>query len=94
MNWSEMQSPASAVGAGAFHIHRRDSEGHERLNAEVVNSVVERVRDACKLLVGVTTWEWMEPDVEPPAELVREWCAPDYTTVNLRSQGQWRSCGL
>jgi uncharacterized protein (DUF849 family) len=35
-----------AAGAGAVHLHPRDAEGRERLDATVVDSVVERVRAA------------------------------------------------
>jgi uncharacterized protein (DUF849 family) len=75
------------VGARSFHIHPRDSEGRERLDAEVVDRVVEKVRDACGVPVGVTTGAWIEPDIERRVALVRAWSAPDYTTVNLSEPG-------
>jgi uncharacterized protein (DUF849 family) len=75
------------AGAGAFHIHPRDADGHERLDPEVVDHVVEKVRDACKVPVGVTTGAWIEPDVERRVELVSAWRGPDYTTVNLSEPG-------
>ncbi len=48
-----------AAGARAIHLHPRDAEGHERLDAEVVDEVVVRVRDACRVPVGVTTGAWI-----------------------------------
>jgi uncharacterized protein (DUF849 family) len=75
------------AGAHAFHLHPRDVEGRERLDAEVVNQVVARVRDACGVPVGVTTGAWIEPAIEHRVELVRGWSAPDYTTVNLSEPG-------
>lgn len=75
------------AGAKAFHIHPRDPDGHERLDAEVVDPVVARVREACGVPVGVTTGAWIEPDVGRRVELVRAWRAPDYTTVNLSEPG-------
>jgi uncharacterized protein (DUF849 family) len=75
------------AGARAFHIHPRDSEGRERLDAEIVNHAAMTVREACGVPVGVTTGAWIEPDVERRVELVRAWTAPDYTTVNLSEPG-------
>jgi uncharacterized protein (DUF849 family) len=75
------------AGARAFHIHPRDPEGRERLDSEVVDHVVTRVREACGVPVGVTTGAWIEPDVERRVELVQAWRAPDYTTVNLCEPG-------
>ena len=75
------------AGARGFHIHPRDSEGQERLNAEVVDHVVRRVRDACGVPVGVSTGAWIEPDVDRRAGLVRTWRVPDYTTVNVSEEG-------
>jgi uncharacterized protein (DUF849 family) len=75
------------AGARAFHIHPRDPEGRERLDAEVVDHVVVRVRAACGVPVGVTTGAWIEPELERRVELVRAWRAPDYTTVNLSEEG-------
>jgi uncharacterized protein (DUF849 family) len=76
-----------AAGARAIHLHPRDHEGLERLEAEVVDAVVTRVRDACRVPVGVTTGAWIEPDLERRLELVRDWHAPDYSSVNLSEPG-------
>jgi uncharacterized protein (DUF849 family) len=75
------------AGAGAIHLHPRDPQGRERLDAEIVDEVVIRVRDACGVPVGVTTGAWIEPDPERRVELVRAWRAPDYTSVNLSEPG-------
>ena len=75
------------AGARAIHLHPRDSEGRESLDAAVVDGVVVKVRDACGVPVGVTTGAWIEPDVERRVELVRAWSAPDFTTVNLSEPG-------
>jgi uncharacterized protein (DUF849 family) len=76
-----------AAGARAIHLHPRDSEGRERLDAEVVDEVVTKVRKACEVPVGVTTGAWIEPDLGRRLELVRAWRAPDYTSVNLSEPG-------
>lgn len=75
------------AGARAIHLHPRDAEGHERLDAEVVDAVVTEVREACGVPVGVTTGAWLEADPQRRLELVRAWRAPDYTSVNLSEPG-------
>jgi uncharacterized protein (DUF849 family) len=76
-----------AAGAGAIHLHARDGDGRERLDAGVVDAVVARVRDACGVPVGVSTGEWIEPNPRRRAELVGGWRAPDYASVNLSEAG-------
>jgi uncharacterized protein (DUF849 family) len=79
----------ACVGAGAqsIHLHPRDDEGRERLEAEVVDAVVVRVRDACGVPVGVSTGAWIEPDLARRLDLVRAWRAPDFASVNLSEPG-------
>lgn len=76
-----------AAGARAIHLHPRDGDGCESLEAEVVNAVVTTVREACGVPVGVTTGAWIEPDPERRLALVRAWTAPDFTSVNLSEEG-------
>ncbi len=76
-------SACVAAGARAIHLHPRDPEGRETLQAGIVDEVVTRVRGACGVAVGVTTSAEIEPDPERRLELVRAWRAPDYTSVNL-----------
>jgi uncharacterized protein (DUF849 family) len=75
------------AGARAIHLHPRDSEGRERLDAEVVDEVVVKVRDACGVPVGVSTGAWIEPDLERRLELVQAWRAADYASVNVSEPG-------
>lgn len=76
-----------AAGAGAIHLHPRDETGRERLDAAIVDAVVVAVREACGVPVGVTTGEWIEPDLARRLALLREWREPDYTSVNLSEPG-------
>lgn len=76
-----------AAGARAIHLHPRDSEGRERLDAAVVDEVVTKVRNACGVPVGVSTGAWIEPDLERRLALVHAWRAPDYTSVNVSEPG-------
>ena len=76
-----------AAGARAMHLHPRDRAGHERLDAEVVDEVVIKVRTACGVPVGVSTGAWIEPDFQHRLALIRAWRAPDYASVNLSEPG-------
>jgi uncharacterized protein (DUF849 family) len=76
-----------AAGAQAFHLHPHDPDGRERLDAEVVDEVVLRVRDVCGVPVGVSTGAWIEPDLERRLVLLRGWRAPDYASVNVSEAG-------
>ena len=76
-----------AAGARAIHLHPRDGEGRERLDADVVDEVVVRVREACGVPVGVSTGAWIEPNLERRLELVGGWREPDYASVNVSERG-------
>jgi uncharacterized protein (DUF849 family) len=75
------------AGAQAIHLHPRDADGAERLDARVVDAVVTAVRDACGVPVGVSTGAWIEPDLARRLELLAGWSAPDYASVNLSEEG-------
>jgi uncharacterized protein (DUF849 family) len=76
-----------AAGARAIHLHPRDGDGAERLDAGVIDAAVTAVRDACGVPVGVSTGAWIEPDLARRLELVGGWTAPDYASVNLSEEG-------
>lgn len=76
-----------AAGAQAIHLHPRDADGAERLDARVVDAVVAAVRDACGVPVGVSTGAWIEPDLARRLALLAGWGAPDYASVNLSEEG-------
>ncbi len=76
-----------AAGARAIHLHPRDAAGREQLDAATVDQAVMRVRAACGVPVGVTTGAWIEPDLARRIALIRDWTAPDYTSVNLSEEG-------
>ena len=83
-----------AAGARTIHLHPRDSEGQQTLEAGVVDEVVKKVRGACGVPVGTTTSAEIEPDPERRLGLVRAWREPDYASVNLSEAGameSWRS---
>ena len=76
-----------AAGARAIHLHPRDSQGRERLDADIVNVVVSKVRSACGVPVGVSTGAWIEPDLARRLELLQTWRVPDYASVNMSEPG-------
>lgn len=75
------------AGARAVHLHPRDEDGRERLDAWLVDAVVEQVRNESGVPVGVSTGEWIEPDLEHRLALIGAWRAPDYASVNLSEEG-------
>lgn len=77
----------AAAGAGAVHLHPRDDQGSESLEASVVDPVVRAVRSACGVPVGVSTGAWIEPDLDRRCALLRDWREPDYASVNLSEAG-------
>jgi hypothetical protein len=86
----ELERDASAcvaAGARAIHMHPRDPEGRQTLEAGAVDGAVARVREACGVPVGVTTSAEVEPDPERRLRLVRAWHEPDYASVNLSEPG-------
>ena len=76
-----------AAGEGGFHIHPRDGDGKESLKAEVVDSVVAAVRGAAPAPVGVSTGEWIEPDLERRISMIERWQEPDFASVNVSEEG-------
>jgi uncharacterized protein (DUF849 family) len=75
------------AGACAIHLHPRDLEGRETLDAGIVDEVVTKVREACGVPAGVTTSAEIEPDPERRLGHVRAWQVPDYASVNLSETG-------
>jgi uncharacterized protein (DUF849 family) len=77
---------AVAAGAGALHLHPRDGDGAETLDAAAVDAAVAAVRDACPgIPVGVTTGLWAAGgSVEARAVAVAGWTSrPDFASVNF-----------
>ena len=48
-------SECVAAGADAIHLHPRGPDGHETLDAAVIDAVVVQVATACGVPVGVST---------------------------------------
>jgi uncharacterized protein (DUF849 family) len=87
----ELERDASAcvaAGARAIHMHPRDPEGRQTLEAEALDGAVARVRRGCGVPVGVTTSAEIEPDPERRLRLVGAWREPDYTSTCSCSWGR------
>lgn len=72
-----------AAGASALHLHPRDADGLETLDPLTIFAVCRQVKEAANVPVGVSTGDWIEPDLERRLSHIRSWFGPDYASVNL-----------
>ena len=101
---AELAADAAAAvraGAGAIHVHPRDSSGAETLDADAVLAAVAAVRAAVPGIgVGVTTGLWVAGgDPERRMAQVSRWTGagtglPDFASVNLSEPGAEELAGL
>jgi uncharacterized protein (DUF849 family) len=80
------------AGATGVHLHVRDKFGAETLDSAVVNETCRRVRDVAAEVgvpaeIGLTTGEWIVPDLAARTAMIREWEGVDCATVNLSERG-------
>jgi uncharacterized protein (DUF849 family) len=80
---------ATAAGAQAVHVHAKDRNGADTLDARRVDSVVTAVQTAIPgVPVGVTTGAWAMPDPVRRVAAVRAWSVlPDFASVNWHEAG-------
>jgi uncharacterized protein (DUF849 family) len=85
-----------AAGASAVHVHPRDVDGRETLDAGVIGAALTAIRDACPgLPVGVSTGGWIEPDPVARAGAIRSWTVlPDFASVNAHEAGAESVAGV
>jgi uncharacterized protein (DUF849 family) len=99
---SELATDAAAAvsaGAGAVHLHPRDSTGTETLEPDAVLAAVAAVRTAVPATpVGVTTGLWAAGgDPARRMSLVADWAGtdrPDFASVNMSEPGADELAGL
>ncbi len=92
---SELEADLRAcfqAGATGVHLHVRDPEGAETLEPAFVNGTCRMVRDVATDLgvqveTGLTTGEWIVPDLADRIAMIREWEGVDCATVNLSEPG-------
>lgn len=85
---AELASDAAAViaaGASELHIHPRDAEGRETLDAAIVAEVLQAVRARVPgVPVGLSTHARIAPGGAGRLAAMRAWTeSPDYVSVNL-----------
>ena len=87
---------AVAAGAGAVHVHIRDSDGQESLAPEDVARALEAIHAACPgTPVGVSTGAWIVPNVSHRLSLIRAWdVLPSFASVNMHEEGALEVIGL
>ena len=78
-----------AAGAQALHVHAKDADGVDTLDALAVDRVMSAVRTAAPgVPVGVTTGAWALPDPADRVAAVRDWSAlPNFASVNWHEPG-------
>lgn len=77
------------AGAVALHIHPRNHEGHESLEAEVIEAAILKLRMACpEIPLEVSTAAWIEGNVARRLAYIRQWSVlPDSAGVNFGEPG-------
>lgn len=79
---------AVRAGAGAIHLHVRNTNGAESLAARPVAETLRAVRAACGVPLGISTGAWIEPDPARRLATVRGWhTLPDFASVNFHENG-------
>lgn len=80
---------AVAAGAEDVHLHPKDGDGRDTLEAAAVAAAVSAVRAAVPgVPVGVTTGAWATADPLARAAQVRAWTVlPDHASVNWHEDG-------
>lgn len=92
---SEAAAESVVAGAGAIHLHPRDTAGRESLAPEDVASAVAAVKAAVRTPIGVTTGAWIVPSPEERRALVAAWdVLPDFASVNFHEEGTEDLAGL
>jgi uncharacterized protein (DUF849 family) len=86
---AELAADAEACGTPEFHVHPRDADGRETLEAEHVDAAVRAIRERVGqgTLVGVSTGAWILPDLDARLAAIATWTEPNYASVNVSEPG-------
>jgi len=86
---AEEAAAAVAAGAGAIHVHVRDSKGRESIARQDVAGALEAIRTVCPgTTVGISTGAWIVPDVSRRLSIINAWnVLPDFASVNIHEEG-------
>ncbi len=89
----------SLLGVESVHVHPRDRDGQESLDAGTIGAVTSAIREAVpRMEIGVTTARWVEPDPFKRTEIIGQWgrlpahARPDVASVNVHERGWQRVC--
>lgn len=84
-----------AAGAGALHVHPRDADGRESLDAGPIAAALVAIRAAVAVPVGVSTGAWIMPDAAERLRAISGWdVLPDFASVNVHETGAVEVAGL
>lgn len=77
------------AGVDAVHLHVKDLDGVDTLDAEPTAEVLAAVRaEAPGVPIGVATGAWVRPDPEARVGAIRSWTVlPDFASVNWHEPG-------
>jgi len=85
---------AVEAGADAFHVHPRNADGKEALDAATVGAAVTAIRAvAPRNALGVSTGAWIEPEPNRRVAAILAWeVLPDFASVNFSEKGAEKVC--
>ncbi|MEU5368845.1 3-keto-5-aminohexanoate cleavage protein [Streptomyces sp. NPDC005951] len=80
---------AVAAGAEDIHLHPKDRDGRDTLDADAVAAALDAVRTAVPgVPVGITTGAWATAHPQARTAQVRSWTVlPDHASVNWHEDG-------
>ena len=87
---------AVAAGAGAIHVHPRNSAGQESLAPQDIADALNAIRAACPTTpIGVGAGGWIVPEIDRRLTLIGGWeVLPDFADVNFHEPGAVQTCRL
>lgn len=77
-----------AAGAECVHVHPRDRDGAQTLDAEDVGNTITALRETTDVFIGVSTGAWIVADPAERLRAIEAWRAlPDFASVNFHEEG-------
>lgn len=77
-----------AVGIQALHVHPRNDEGDETLEAVHIAAAVTAIRKTVSVPIGVSTGAWFLPEPADRLDAIERWTTlPDFASVNFHEPG-------
>ncbi len=81
-----VQSAIASINKGAtsIHFHVRDRDGNETLDPFFVSEQISQLRNNVNVPLGISTGEWIEPNIEKRIEAIHAWeVLPDFVSINF-----------